>query len=191
VRPEERSQTPSVGIVEMDDGVPSTSTRSRSSALTWTRLDWSRCRASRPGHLHRDPWPRADLPFRISFDERDVGGPSAGLTYALAIADMLSARDYAAGRVIATTGTIEADGDVGPVGGVRQKAEAAEKAGAQLLVAPRGEVEEAPDANVPVRGVETLEQALQAADQPWLSPGHVSGGMCATALMICPNRGLG
>jgi hypothetical protein len=85
VRPEERSQTPSVGIVEMNDGVPSTSTRSRSSALTWTRLDWSRCRASRPGHLHRD---RA---------------PSAGLTYALAIADMLSARDYAAGRVIATT----------------------------------------------------------------------------------------
>ena len=71
------------------------------------------------------------------------------------------------------------------------EAEAAEKAGAQLLVVPRGEVEEAPDANVPVLGVETLEQALQAADQPWLSAGHVSGGMCATALMICPNRGLG
>ena len=104
----------------------------------------------------------ADLPFTISFTERDVGGPSAGLAYALAIADMLSARDYAGGRVIATTGTIEPDGDVGPVGGVKQKAEAAEQAGAQLFLVPDGEVEEVPAADVPVRGVQSLEEALRA-----------------------------
>ena len=105
---------------------------------------------------------KADLPFTVSFAERNVGGPSAGLAYALAIADMLSERDYAAGRVIATTGTIEADGDVGPVGGVEQKAQAAEKAGAELFLVPGGEVEEAPTADVPVQGVESLEEALRA-----------------------------
>ncbi|HWI05689.1 MAG TPA: S16 family serine protease, partial [Acidimicrobiales bacterium] len=77
-------------------------------------------------------------------------------------ADMLSPRDYAAGRVIATTGTIEADGKVGPVGGVKQKAEAAEDAGAELFLVPGGEVEEAPRADVPVRGVQSLEEALRA-----------------------------
>ncbi|HVL05825.1 MAG TPA: CBS domain-containing protein [Acidimicrobiales bacterium] len=105
---------------------------------------------------------KADLPFTVSFAERNVGGPSAGLAYALAIADMLSPRDYAAGRVIATTGTIEADGKVGPVGGVKQKAEAAEDAGAELFLVPGGEVEEAPRADVPVRGVQSLEEALRA-----------------------------
>lgn len=104
---------------------------------------------------------RADLPFTISFAERDVGGPSAGLAYALAIADMLSSRDYAAGRVIATTGTIGPEGDVGPVGGVKQKAEAAEEAGAELFLVPGGEVEEAPAADIPVQGVENLDQALR------------------------------
>ena len=103
----------------------------------------------------------ADLPFTISFAERAVGGPSAGLAYALAIADMLSARDYAAGRVIATTGTIEPDGGVGPVGGVKQKAEAAEQAGAELFLVPGDEVQEAPGADIPVRGVQSLEQALR------------------------------
>lgn len=104
----------------------------------------------------------ADLPFRISFAERDVGGPSAGLAYALAIADMLSAQDYAGGRVIATTGTMEPDGDVGLVGGVEQKAEAAENAGAQLFLVPGGEVDEASRTDVPVRGVQSLEEALSA-----------------------------
>ncbi len=50
---------------------------------------------------------------------------------------------------------------MGPVGGVKQKAEAAEQAGAQLFLVPGGEVEEAPDADVPVRGVESLEHALR------------------------------
>ena len=102
-----------------------------------------------------------DLPFQISFPERDVGGPSAGLAYAVAIADMLSAQDFARGRVVATTGTIDPDGDVGPVGGVEQKAVAAEDAGAQLFLVPQGEVDEASDAGLWVKGVKTLGQALE------------------------------
>jgi len=101
-----------------------------------------------------------DLPFEISFTDRNVGGPSAGVAYAVAIADMLSERDYAGGRVIAATGTIDADGDVGPVGGVEQKTVAAEDAGAQLFLVPAGEVDQVPDADLRVQGVETLGQAL-------------------------------
>ena len=103
-----------------------------------------------------------DLPFDISFTDRNVGGPSAGLAYAVAIADMLSPRDYADGRIIATSGTIDPDGDVGPVGGIEQKAVAAEDARAQLFLVPVGEVDEASDADLPVQGVESLRQALSA-----------------------------
>jgi PDZ domain-containing protein len=69
---------------------------------------------------------RIDLPFQVRFAERpDIGGPSARLAYALAVADLLEWQDYASGRTIAATGTIQADGDVGEVGGVEQKAIAA------------------------------------------------------------------
>ncbi|MDQ3898789.1 MAG: PDZ domain-containing protein, partial [Actinomycetota bacterium] len=103
-----------------------------------------------------------DLPFQVTFAHRNVGGPSAGLAYALAIADMLAPRDYAGGRAIATTGTIDAEGDVGPVGGVEQKAVAAGEAGADLFLVPVGEVDVAKRTDVPVQGVATLRQALQA-----------------------------
>ena len=103
-----------------------------------------------------------DLPFEVSFVRRDIGGPSAGLAYALAIADILAEEDYARGRVIATTGTINADGDVGPVGGVEQKAVAADDAGADLFLVPGEEVGAAEDADARVHGVGTLRQALEA-----------------------------
>ena len=64
--------------------------------------------------------------------------------------------------MIATTGTIDADGDVGPVGGVEQKAVAADEAGATLFLVPVEEVDEAEGADVAVQGVDTLRQALQA-----------------------------
>jgi Lon-like protease len=103
-----------------------------------------------------------DLPFELSFTRRDIGGPSAGLAYALAIADMLAQQDYAQGRVVATTGTIDADGEVGPVGGVAQKAVAADDAGAQLFLVPADEVDAADAADIRVHGVDTLRQALAA-----------------------------
>jgi PDZ domain-containing protein len=105
---------------------------------------------------------RIDLPFEVRFRERpDVGGPSAGLAYALAVADLLDRQDYAAGRAIAATGTIQPDGDVGEVGGVEQKAIAARRAGARLFLVPREELREARGAGLDVQGVDRLEQALR------------------------------
>jgi PDZ domain-containing secreted protein/Zn-dependent protease/CBS domain-containing protein len=105
---------------------------------------------------------RIDLPFQVRFAERpDIGGPSAGLAYALAVADLLERQDYASGRTIAATGTIQADGDVGEVGGVEQKAIAARRAGAQLFLVPREELQEARDVGFAVQGVDRLEQALR------------------------------
>jgi PDZ domain-containing secreted protein/Zn-dependent protease/CBS domain-containing protein len=105
---------------------------------------------------------RVDVPFSITFDDRpDIGGPSAGLTYALAIADMLDPDDLTRSRAIAATGTIGADGAVGAVGGVPEKAIAAEDAGAQLLLVPASEVSEAGSTELVVRGVTTLDEALQ------------------------------
>lgn len=101
-----------------------------------------------------------DLPFEVSFPDRNIGGPSAGLAYALAISDMLDERDLARGRSVAATGTIDLDGDVGLVGGVPQKAIAVERAGADLFLVPEREVEQADRDGLAVRGVGELEEAL-------------------------------
>jgi Lon-like protease len=100
-------------------------------------------------------------PFTIQFKSRSVGGPSAGLAYALAITDALDAMDDARGRSIAATGTINPGGDVGPVGGVAEKAIAASGAGARLLLVPSEEVRDVRSPSLQVRGVSTLTAALR------------------------------
>lgn len=100
------------------------------------------------------------LPFDVSFRERDIGGPSAGFMYALAIADLLDEEDHAAGRTIAGTGTIDGDGRVGAVGGVDAKASGALDAGADIFLVPAGEVADVTVDELTVRGVSTLEDAL-------------------------------
>jgi PDZ domain-containing secreted protein/Zn-dependent protease/predicted transcriptional regulator len=102
-----------------------------------------------------------ELPFDVTFTERAIGGPSAGLAFALAIADMIDEVDYARGRTIAVTGTIDAFGDVGPVGGVDAKLTAAEEAGAALVLVPEDQAG-AVGGELEVRGVATLEEALRA-----------------------------
>ncbi len=102
---------------------------------------------------------KVNLPFDVRFGDRNIGGPSAGLAYALAIMDKLSEGDEARGRTIAATGTIDMDGDVGAVGGVEQKALAAKKAGAGLFLVPVQEVEAARRAGIQVRGVKSLNFA--------------------------------
>ncbi len=101
-----------------------------------------------------------DLPFDVRFGERDVGGPSAGLAYGLALADLLDDEDFARGRTIAAPGTISLDGDVGPVGGVEQKAIAVDDVGADLFLVPEREVGQAAGKGVRVRGVDRLHEAL-------------------------------
>jgi PDZ domain-containing protein len=103
-----------------------------------------------------------ELPFKIDFVKRDIGGPSAGLVYALAISDMLNKADYAHGRTIAATGTIDADGRVGAVGGVKYKGESSHRAGALIFLVPSGLVDEASGQPFLVLGIDSLIQALTA-----------------------------
>jgi PDZ domain-containing secreted protein/Zn-dependent protease len=100
------------------------------------------------------------LPFEVKFADREIGGPSAGITYALAVYDMLVDEDIAKGRKIASTGEINLEGRVGPVGGVKDKGVAAERAGADLFLVPEEEVEEARGSGLDVQGVATLTEAL-------------------------------
>ncbi|MCA2203717.1 S16 family serine protease [Streptomyces sp. SMS_SU21] len=77
----------------------------------------------------------------------DVGGPSAGLLFSLGIVDKLdgdgSGGDLTGGRVVAGTGTIDAEGRVGAVGGVPLKTQAAKRDGATVFLVPRDECAEA------------------------------------------------
>lgn len=103
-------------------------------------------------------------PFPVEIDAGNVGGPSAGLMHALAIIDNLTPGELTKGHVIAGTGTIQWDGTVGNIGGVRQKVVAAEAAGAGYVLVPAGNYEEALSAaprNVVLVPVATLEEAIR------------------------------
>lgn len=104
---------------------------------------------------------KVDLPFEIRFKKHpNIGGPSAGLSYALAVADLLDPADLARGRTIAASGTISLDGEVGEVGGLDEKAVAAERAKASLLLVPTAEVKQLKPHQVKIRGAKTLQDAL-------------------------------
>src|SRR5213078_2142555 len=77
------------------------------------------------------------LPVRIRIDARGVGGPSAGLAFALDILQELG-RNVAHGHRIAATGEIALDGTVGPIGGVKQKTLGAREAGVDAFLVPAG-----------------------------------------------------
>ena len=77
------------------------------------------------------------FPFEVSVNlSDDIGGPSAGLVFALAIYDTLTPGSLIAGNEIAGTGTITADGAVGPIGGIQQKIVGAADAGAKVFLVP-------------------------------------------------------
>jgi PDZ domain-containing protein len=77
------------------------------------------------------------MPFQIDIQLDNVGGPSAGMAFALGIIDKLSEGSLTGGRVVAGTGTISADGSVGPIGGIEQKMAGARKAGATVFLVPK------------------------------------------------------
>ncbi|AKL74240.1 putative secreted protein containing a PDZ domain [Actinobacteria bacterium IMCC26256] len=104
-----------------------------------------------------------EFPVDISIDPGPVSGPSAGLSFALAILDKMTPGSLPGRRDVAVTGTISADGVVGAVGGVRQKSVAACSAGAHLMMVPAGEEREASGLKckgMRILGVESLEDAL-------------------------------
>jgi len=102
------------------------------------------------------------LPFDVTIDSQNIGGPSAGLAFALTITDVLTPEDLTRGHHVAVTGTIDLSGRVGPVGGVEFKVRAAEKEGADVFLAPADEVAQARGAasHLKVIGVSTLAEAL-------------------------------
>ena len=83
-----------------------------------------------------------DFPVDVSIDSGDVGGPSAGLAFTLAVLDVLTPGELTGGHRVAVTGTMSLDGSVGPVGGGAQKAIAVRDAGYEVFLVPSDELEE-------------------------------------------------
>jgi PDZ domain-containing protein len=105
-----------------------------------------------------------DFPIDVSIDTGDVGGPSAGLAFTLAIIDDLTPGDLTGGADVAVTGTINSDGTVGPVGGTGQKAAAVRAHGYDVFLVPSADYEAAQQhaGDVDVIAVNTLDEALAA-----------------------------
>ncbi len=106
---------------------------------------------------------RLELPFDLQLAETRIGGPSAGLMIALTVFDLLAEEDLVAGRVVHGTGSIDAEGRVGPVGGVPEKMRAVEEA--DIVLVPEPLLEEALAAapeDAEVVGVATFDDALDA-----------------------------
>jgi len=76
------------------------------------------------------------FPFNVTFNIGEIGGPSAGLMFALGIIDKITPDNLAGGRFIAGTGEIEANGTVDPIGGIQQKMAGARAAGATVFLTP-------------------------------------------------------
>jgi Lon-like protease len=76
------------------------------------------------------------FPFTVTIDVGDIGGPSAGLMFALGLIDKITPDNLTGGRFIAGTGEIEANGTVEPIGGIQQKMAGARAAGATIFLTP-------------------------------------------------------
>jgi PDZ domain-containing protein len=95
------------------------------------------------------------FPFTVKISVGDVGGPSAGLMFSLGIYDKLTPGSLTGGTFVAGTGTITAEGEVGPIGGIQQKMIAARDAGAKVFLTPKDNCAEA-TANAP-KGLRLVE----------------------------------
>lgn len=83
------------------------------------------------------------FPFEIRIASGQIGGPSAGLVWALGLYDLMTPGDLTGGRTIAGTGALLLDGSVRPIGSLDEKAVAAADAGAEVLLLPEANLEEA------------------------------------------------
>ncbi|POM24781.1 Lon protease [Actinomadura rubteroloni] len=107
------------------------------------------------------------MPFKINISVGDIGGPSAGLMFSLAIVDKLTPGALTGGKFIAGTGQIDPDGTVQQIGGIQQKMIAARAAGATIFLTPKGNCADA--APVRPKGLrlvraDNLHQARQALE---------------------------
>lgn len=108
-----------------------------------------------------------DQPVPVTIKSGQITGPSAGMMFTLQIMDQLTPGGLAPGLKVAGTGTIEPDGRVGRIGGMKQKVHAAEAAGADVIFVPRGNAEEALQAatRIQVVVVDHVRDALAWLEQ--------------------------
>jgi PDZ domain-containing protein len=107
----------------------------------------------------------AAFPFEISIESAEVGGPSAGLMWALGLYDLLTPGDLTRGRTIAGTGVIDLDGNIGPIGAIVDKVVAAQEVGADILLVPRDNLDELRDVDagdLRLIPVSTFDEAVEA-----------------------------
>ncbi len=121
------------------------------------------------------------FPFQVDIQLDNVGGPSAGMMFALGIIDQLTPGELNGGQNVAGTGTIDAAGDVGAIGGIRQKMYGARDAGATWFLAPASNCDDVVG-NVPsgitVFAVSTLTDSMNALKA-------ISSGGDTSALPTC------
>ena len=107
------------------------------------------------------PW----APFKIDFNLANIGGPSAGLVFSLAVVDKLTTGDLSGNKFVAGTGTIASDGKVGSIGGITHKILAAHEAGATVFLVPADNCDEAKSAHedgIDLLKVDTLTRAVDS-----------------------------
>ncbi|GAA3927814.1 YlbL family protein [Microbacterium soli] len=125
------------------------------------------------------------FPIDVKLQLDNVGGPSAGMMFALGIIDTLTPGELNGGKKIAGTGTIDAAGVVGPIGGIRQKLYGARDAGATVFLAPQSNCDEVvghvPD-GLQVYSTGTLSESLKILET-------VAGGGDTSKLPVCTASG--
>ncbi|KGA15541.1 hypothetical protein GM51_14650 [freshwater metagenome] len=121
------------------------------------------------------------LPFTVNFDTDDIGGPSAGLSFTVALIDSLTKGELIPSQGVAVTGTIQDDGSVGAIGALVQKSIAVKKSGARIFLVPTAQgpddiaaAQAAVGDAVKIVPVATLGEALEAlvkfGGEPGISP---------------------
>ncbi|MFD2079420.1 PDZ domain-containing protein [Actinopolymorpha cephalotaxi] len=114
------------------------------------------------------PFDGFQFPFAVRINlGQDIGGPSAGTMFALAIVDKLTAGELTGGRHVAGTGTIDADGKVGPIGGIQQKIAGAKEGGATTFLVPAANCPAAAGAStkdIRLVRIATLRDAVSALE---------------------------
>ena len=134
--------------------------------------DRSSCRSDGPadglpclGVSLRTKGRRFDLPFDVQIDSGQIGGPSAGLAFALGVIDAITPGELTGGRKVAATGTIDLNENIGPVGGVFQKTAAVQDRDADVFLVPPQEYDDAvkrAGRDIKVVKVATLDDAIAA-----------------------------
>jgi len=103
------------------------------------------------------------FPFTVKISVGDIGGPSAGMMFALGIIDKLTPDNLTGGKFIAGTGEITDTGNVEPIGGIQQKMVGARDAGATVFLTPASncaDAKAAVPAGLKIVKVSTLSQAM-------------------------------